>query len=150
MSMFNPDTFLDQETVAANDTSIIPCPVGDYPLTIVKLKPRPWAKRDDPTVNGVALDVTFEVNDEEVKVTCQRDKVTVKMGVMLDMTDDGKLDEGKGKNVALGRLREAVSLNNPGEKFSFNMLLGRMLMGRITHRADGEDIFPEVKAVTKL
>lgn len=149
--MFDPNQFLDKEITSANDTKIIPCPVGDHEMTITKLKPRAWAKKDDPTVNGVALDVFCEVDNPDVRNICKRDEVIVKHGIMLDMDETGQeLATGPGKNVGLGRLREAVGLNNDNEAFSFNMLIGRRLLGKVSHRLEGEDIFAEVKTVAKL
>jgi hypothetical protein len=62
---------------------------------------------------------------------------------MLDLDPNGGLDMAEGKNVGLGRLREALGLNDPTESFSFNMLPGRMAKVRVGHREDSRD--PEIK-----
>jgi len=69
---------------------------------------------------------------------------------MLDLDSQGRVDMSKGKNIGLGRLREAVGKNNEGEQFSFSMLPGLMAKIAVTHRINGEDTFAEVKAVAKL
>ena len=79
-----------------------------------------------------------------------RDKVTVRQGIMLDITDSGGLDMGKGRNIGLGRLREAIGLNTPGQPFSFSMVAGRVAKVNVSHRIDGENIYAEVKGVAKL
>lgn len=150
MSMFNPDTFLAQTIDQANDTKVVPCPPGEFTAFIKDFKARPWTSKKDPSMSGVALDVTWTVDSAEVKTLLDRDEVTVKQGIMLDMTEQGSLDMGKGKNVGLGRLREALGLNVPGQAFSFAMLTGQAAKITVTHRVDGEDVYAEVKMVTKL
>ena len=68
---------------------------------------------------------------------------------MLDLAATGGLDMSEGKNVALGRLREALGLNDPSQSFSFHQLPGLMGRVNVTHRVVGEDTFADVKAVTK-
>lgn len=148
--MFNPDQFLDMQIAEANSTSLTPVPVGEYVAVCTEVKCRQWQKKDDPSVAGLALDLQWELDDANVKALLERDKITVKQGIMLDLTESGGLDMGKGKNVGLGRLREAVGLNTPGQPFSFSMLNGRVAKVSVKHRIDGEQIFAEVKAVAKM
>ena len=56
---------------------------------------------------------------------------------------------GKGKNVGLGRLREAADLNVPGAPFSFAMFEGRPVKVSVKHRVVDDRIFDEVKAVAE-
>lgn len=148
--MFDPSQFLEQQTSEANDTKLVPIPVGEYTAIVEKVEARQWRKKDDPSVSGVALDNIWEIDDAALKQLLGRDKITVKQGIMLDLTETGGLDMGKGKNVALGKLREAVGLNTPGMPFAPSMLVGRAAKIRVEHRIDGENIYSEVKAVTKL
>ena len=150
MSLFNPEQFLDMQVTEANDTKIIPIPVGEYMAVVKEVKIRPWQSKKDPSVAGIALDLVWTIDDAGVKQLLGRDEVNTKQGIMLDMTDAGGLDLGKGRNVSLGRLREAVGLNTPGQPFSFGMLTGRGAKVKIDHRIDGETIYAEVKAVAKL
>jgi hypothetical protein len=146
--MFNPDQFLDATITDANDTKIVPVPIGEYIAVVSEVKARQWKKRDDPSQGGLALDVTWDIDDAGVKQALGRDKVTVKQGLMLDFTESGGLDMGKGKNIGLGRLREAVDLNKPGQPFAPNMLVGRVAKVAVSHRIDGDAIYSEVKSVT--
>lgn len=148
--MFNPDTFLETSVTEANDTKLIPVPVGEYNAVITDVKARQWQGKADPSKSGVALDLQWEIDDVNVKALLDRDKVTVKQGVMLDMSDSGGLDMGKGKNVSLGKLREAVGLNEPGRAFAFSQLLGQMAKVKVDHRIDGENIYAEVKQVARI
>lgn len=150
MTTFDPNQFLDMQVTDSNDTKVVPVPVGEYVAVAEDVKVRSWSKRDDPSVAGLALDIVWVIDDQQVKEFLGRDKVTVKQGVMLDLKDDGGLDMGKGKNVGLGRLREAVDLNKPGVPFAFSFITGRAAKISVKHRVDGEDIYAEVKGVAKL
>ena len=150
MSAFDPDQFLAQTVEQANDNKIVPCPAGEFMGYVKDFKARQWTSKKDPSNSGVALDITWSIDDQGVKQLLDRDEVTVKQGIMLDMTEQGGLDMGKGKNVGLGRLREALGLNVPGQAFSIPMLSGRVAKLTVAHRVDGEDIYAEVKMVAKV
>lgn len=146
--MFNAEQFLDMRIDEGNSTEVIPVPVGEYTAVIKEVKVKTWAKRDDPSITGVTLDVVWVLDSPEVAALLARKEVTVKQGVMLDLTESGSLDMGKGRNVSLGRLREAVGKNGPG--FAFSQLPGLLAKVAVTHRVDGDRIFPEVRSVAKL
>lgn len=148
--MFNPEQFLDTQVTEANDTKTIPVPVGEYTALIEEVKCRQWQSKKDPSMSGLTLDITWSIDDQNVKELLGRDKVTARQGIMLDITESGTMDMGKGRNVGLGRLREAVNLNTPGQPFTFSMLPGRVAKVNVTHRVDGDQIFAEIKSVAKL
>ena len=148
--MFNPDQFLDMQIEGQNDTKIIPVPAGEYTAMIEEVKVRQWQSKADPLKSGLTLDVQWSIDDASVKELLGRDKVTVKQGIMLDLTDAGGLDMGKGRNIGLGRLREALDLNQPGRPFSFTMLTGRVGRVSVSHRIADDNIFAEVKQVARM
>jgi hypothetical protein len=153
VSQFDPNTFLDITTEGANSTVSVPVPAGEYIAFIEDIKARAWTSKDDPTKAGMALDIIWNIDDAGVKQLLERDKVTVKQGIMLDVTEEGGLDMGKGKNVTLGRLREATGLNNAGQPFGFKMLPGKAARIKVEHRVDPKNpeiIYAEVKAVAKV
>lgn len=147
--MFDPNQFLETTTTEANDTKVIPVPVGEYIATVKEVKARQWTSKDQ-TKTGVTLDVIWDIDSAPVRELLGRDTVTCQQGVMLDVTDSGSLDLGKGRNVGLGRLREALNLNTPGQPFSFQMLPSRVAKIRVEHDVVGEDIYARVKAVAKI
>lgn len=150
MAQFDPNTFLDMTTEDANSTVSIPVPAGEYLAIVEKVEARPWQSSKDPSKSGMTLDVTWNIDDANVKQLLEREKVTVRQGIMLDLTETGGLDMGKGKNVSLGRLRAALDLNQPGQPFGFRMLEGRVGRVVVSHRQDDKDperIYAEVKAV---
>jgi hypothetical protein len=146
---FDPQAFLDSSITTANDTKVVPVPIGEFQGVIEKVIPRQWSSKDN-TQSGVALDVFWLIEDQGVKEYLGRETVTCKQGIMLDLTSQGGLDTAKGKNIGLGRLREAVGLNEEGRAFSFSMLPGMGAKVTVSHRINGEDTFAEVKAVAKL
>lgn len=146
---FDAQSFLDATVSSANDTEIIPVPVGEYFGIIDKVAPRQWQSKDG-TKSGIALDIIWLVEDAGVKQQLGRETVTCKQGIMLDLNTSGGLDLSKGKNIGLGRLREAIGKNEEGQPFSFSMLPGLTAKISVTHRVSGEDTFAEVKAVAKM
>ena len=148
--MFSPEQFLDMQTTESNDTKVIPVPVGEYLAVVKEVKVRPWQSKSDPSKAGIALDVQWTIDDANVKALLGREEVNVKQGVMLDLTEGGGgLDMGKGRNISLGRLREATGLNTPGMPFAVTMLTGRLAKVKVEHRVDGDNLYAEVKQVTR-
>ena len=147
--MFDANAFLESSVSTSNDTKIVPVPVGEYQGIIEKVLPRQWQSKDG-SQTGIALDVFWLVEDANVKQYLGRDVVTVKQGIMLDTTPAGALDTSKGKNIGLGRLREAVGKNQDGQAFSFAMLPGLAARISVTHRVTDTDVYAEIKGVAKL
>lgn len=146
----DPASFLDLQVTGANDTKLVPIPVGEYLGITGEAEVTAWASKDDPTKSGLKVSMMISIEDDTAKAVTGRDKLTVKYDCMLDIMPDGKsLDMGKGKNVGLGRLREALNLNDPSEPFSFRKLSGRPLKVMIGHREYKGDFFADVKAVTR-
>lgn len=154
-SAFDPKLFLDMQTNEATSTVRVPIPPKEYLAVISKVDTSKWTKRDDPSVFGLRLDVTYDIDDADVKALLGRDKISVAQGIMLDLTPQGGLDYSKGKNVTLGRLREACGVNTPGQSFSFRMLEGRPLKVVIGHKpseapgAQSGDVYENVVGFVK-
>lgn len=146
---FDPTTFLDQTVTGASSTSSEPVPEGEYQAILEKLDVKPWASRDGATA-GLKLELVWDILDEAVKATLGRTKVTSRQSIMLDLTESGAMDMGKGKNVGVGRLREATNMNDPKKPFSFGMLVGQMAKVGVKHRVYEGNIFDEVKAVARI
>lgn len=146
---FDADSFLNSAISGSNSTKIIPCPQGEFFAVIEKLAAR-QTQSTDGTQTRVILDVIWLVEDDGARQATGREQVQVKQGIFLDLDAQGGVDMSEGKNVQLGRLREALGLNG-GEAFSFNMLPGRTAKILVSHRPDpkdAENVFADVKAVT--
>ena len=146
MTTFDPNTFLNMTVEETNDTKIIPCPAGEYLAVAEKVDIKSWAARDGSS-SGLKVEILWDIADENVKAMLGRDSVKVQQQQMLDLTDTGNLDMAKGKNVGLGRIREALGLNVAGQPFSFGMIQGRMAKVIVSHRAVGEDLYAEIKKI---
>lgn len=149
---FDADSFLNSSVSGSNSTKVIPCPQGEFPAVIEKVGARQVQSKDGSETR-IVLEVSWLVEDDGAKQATGREQVTVKQGLFLDLLPNGGLDMAEGKNVGLGRLREALGLNSPSEAFSFNMLPGRMAKIAVTHRDDPKDAenkFADVRAVVAL
>jgi hypothetical protein len=135
--MFDADSFMNSVVSDANETRIVPCPVGEYPATITAIEPKTGSTEKG---QWASLNVTVAIEgDPTVKQITGLDKKLVRGSVFLDLNDAGTgLATGPGKNVQLGRLREAAGLNVPGQPFQPSMLLGRSIRVRVTNRPDSK------------
>lgn len=154
-SLFNPEMFMESAIQGANDTKITPCPVGEWPAIVEDVKVQAIEVKDGENAGDVTgkLNVFWITEDPEVVRVTGRPKVRVRQEMFLDLTEDGSgLDMGKGKNVRLGKLREAVGLNNPSVPFMFRQLIGQYGIIKTGQRADKKDssiIYDEVLAVRR-
>lgn len=147
MSTFNPDTFLNTETSDANATAYTPVPEGEFQAAIKAVKPRVL------TDGRAVLDITWSVDDEVARQETGMAEPSVRQTIWLDTTESGGLDFGKGKNVGLGRLREAVGQNQAGKPWAPGMLVGQVAKVKVGHSIDKRDnvtINADVKAVLPL
>lgn len=141
--MINADTFSNLVVTESMDTAVQQVPVGDRPGYIKAQKLRQQGEY-------WLLDLTWVVTDQESKDVTGREEPTVRQSIFIDFTAEGGLDSGKGKNVQLGKLREAVNQNQKGKPWSPGMLIGCTGMLNIQHRVDKNgDPQAEVKGVAK-
>ena len=113
MATFDANSFLDQQIEGKTSTERILVEPGEYPAFVSDVKSatgfseknnEPWAR----------LDVIFEIEDENQKARTGKSRILMTYGVMLELDDnepDG-LAKGRGKNVKLGKLREALGKND--------------------------------------
>lgn len=146
---FDPNTFLNTTFEEVNDTKSTPVPAGEYLAISDKVEIKPWASKDGSS-SGIKLEIVWDIQDDNVKALLGRDSVKCTQQQMLDLTDTGALDMGKGKNIGLGRIREALDLNVAGQPFSFGMIQGRMAKVVVSHRTSGEDLYAEIKRIAKV
>lgn len=149
-SNFDPASFLDA-TISEPTTKRNPLPAGqDFVGTIGEPKSRTWQGKKDPTQSGVVIDVPIEVDMSaypNVKVGAT--KVTLVDGIMLNLTDDGAIDNSPGKNGKLRRYREALGMNEAGTPFSFRAIQGRQIRVKIKHEVYEGETYDRVDSVAK-
>lgn len=150
--MFDPNQFLSETIVGSNDTRYIPVPQGEYPAIIKSVAARQMPSKADPSKQVTVTDIVYEIDDSTVREVTGLDNPTVRQSVFLDLTPQGKLDMSKGKNIGLGKLRDALGLNDPSKPFSFADLPGRAAIIAVEHtpgKNEGE-VYANVSKVGKL
>jgi hypothetical protein len=152
MSAFDPTLFLDA-TITEASTKRNPIPAGTDVVGIIgEVKARQWAKRDDPTKTGVAMDVPVEFDltaYPNVKAAVGADKITLTDSIMLDLTESGTIDTAPGQNSKLRRYREALGMNQDGQPFSFRAMSGRQIKCKISHRTYEGEVYDQIEGVAK-
>ncbi len=147
MSTFDPALLEETIIDVANATSALVVPEGEYTgliddytfrdKIITKFGPR------------VPLDIYWSIDDADLRKKFDRDIVTVKQSLLLEVNENDSLAVGPGQNPALGRLRAALNLNGKG--FSFPKFKGagpaRVL---VIHRVVDADTYSEIKKVVPM
>lgn len=144
-SAFDPNVFLNQEVMGANEVKYTPVPIGEYQAYIDDLTTDSY--EDQPI-----LVVHYAILSEELKATLGLEKPTVQDRIFLDMNPDGSIAFGPNKNVRLGRTREAVGQNDPKKKWNFNMLRGAgpvAIMVEHKYNKAGEGPFANITRVAR-
>lgn len=147
---FDMEQFMNTTLEGVNSTEVPQLQPGEYIGVLGKPKGDEIQGRKDPSKTYLKLSVPVSIDvPADQRETVGRDKTTVTYDLMLDRTPSGGIDMGQGKNVGLGRLREATDLNKPGTSFSFAMLEGRPVKVRIEHELYNGKAFAKVRAVSK-
>ena len=74
-------------------------------------------------------------------------ELTLTDRAFLDLTPQGSIDNGKGKNRQQRAYRDACSMNKPGEPFSWRMLQGKVVKVKVSHELYNEAIQERVSAI---
>lgn len=156
MSIFDPDSFLNQTVDSDFETRRRDVPEGDYKGYVKKVTPV-----EVNTKNGTKyqLALIWVVDDESARMATGLDEPTVQQKVWLDLDENGNLKSGPNANVQLGRIRAAVGQNKAGKKWSIPMLEGAAATIHVGTRTVNEDrdgnpldepmVFTEVSRVAK-
>lgn len=150
MSLFDKETFLSAEVTGANDTTYPTIPPGEYPAIAKKLDSRQFPGTQDPTKIYTSLDIIWAIDDVGVKEATGLPEPTCRQSIFLDLNEAGQLDMREKKNVQLGRLREALGLNDPEKAFSFAQIAGQPAIVRIEHSPNKNDPENPYSNVTKV
>lgn len=156
MSAFDAATFLDAQTKEQNEKRpTIPSenpedPNGLYTAVIGEIKAdsgtigkgdnagKPWISmviplklQLPPTVQAIGLPAEFQLTDR----------------VFLDLTEQGALDNSKGKNRGQRTYREATNMNKAGDVFAWRMLTGKVVKVKLAHELYNNNIVEKVATV---
>jgi hypothetical protein len=149
-SAFSPEMFLDMELNEPTERRA-PLPIGDYTAVIGDVKARPWQGKADPTKTGIAWDVplTVDVPAEYQSELGLPATLQFKDSVMLDLTDNGTIDNSKGKNRQLRAYRDALDMNKVGDSFSARKMVGGIVKVKVGHELYQENIVERINGVAK-
>lgn len=140
---FDPNTFLNTEVSGAMETKypLIPESQEGYRAVVKKVDGRVEKVTKGPNVgkDQPICDVTFVVDDEGVRQQLQMPEPTIRMSLFLDMNAAGQLELGTGKNIQLGRLREALGQNDPNTPWTFSKLVGGACKIKVKHSPNEKD-----------
>jgi hypothetical protein len=152
MNTFNAEQFMGTTTKDVHETKIITVPDGVYKGQITKLDFRTIAAKDT-NPERIIMEVLWEIldSDGKLKKITGLEKNTVRQSIWLDM-HEGKLEVGPGKNIGLGRLREAVGQNKPGKEWAPSHLNQQMATIQVKGQLNKMDneIYAQVSRVSKL
>jgi len=155
---FDPKAFMDTTVTGAMETKFPKIPenkdgykayIKDYDGRVAKYKD----KQTGADTEAPVLDVTWVIDDEGVRNETGLPEPTIRQSLFLDLNSAGQLELGTGKNIQLGRLREALGQNDPAKPWSFSMLRGATAKVAIKHapnQKDPNDPYVNVAGVTKL
>lgn len=130
---FNPESFLNSDIADANDTVEPELPRDEYEGQVDSINPRVIHPRSggDPRL---LVEVVWELDDDKIQAIFDR-SIKVRQTLFIDTVGGptGAIATGKGKNVQLGRLREALRQNQAGKPWNWQMLIGQRAMVTAAH-----------------
>lgn len=133
---FDLDSLMEATITESNSTSLKPLPADDLPGVIDKVK-LSQGEKDGKT--WVRMDVIYDVTCPAACEATGLEEPKALQAVFLDINPNGTLDNAEGKNIGLGRLREATGLNVPGQPFNFSMLEGKPVVVKIKNEPNKSD-----------
>lgn len=136
LSSFDPETFMRSAQVDGElSTQTTPIPEGTYRGQIESVKPEVIETKAG---KRVILRVNWELLDDSLKSMLERERVFIRQDIWLDLDSNGKIDQGKGKNVDLGRLRDALGRNSQAGN-PFEGLVQSLAVVKTSVRSDAND-----------
>lgn len=159
MSAFDAQQFLDSTTTEAGEKRENLPQSQEYIAEITDIDARSsQGKKEtnrDQTYLFFDYPMTIWLKDEypDLAAKIGIDKITMKHGVSVDVTERGAIDWSKGKNNGLRILREATGTNVAGQPWNPRMLVGRRVRVSLKLREWPEgsgNWLEDVKAIAKV
>lgn len=150
MSTFDASNFLNTTYTTATATAYVPVPEGVHNAIVGQIDVREGKGKDNKPY--YQLIVPFLIDSAEVRELLSRDEVKMTHRIFLDV-ENGVLATGPGRNVQLGRLREALGCNDEGQEFTLSMLTGKAAKVSVKHRAHTEragEVVAEIDEIGSL
>lgn len=156
MSQFDPQAFLDAQQNEVNEKRpTLPVENPDSPDSLftavigeISTATGTIGKGDKQGQPWISMIVPLRI---QVPASLQAGgippEITLTDRAFLDLTAQGGIDNGKGKNRQQRAYREATGMNRPGEPFAWRMLQGKVVKVKISHELYNEQIQERVAAV---
>lgn len=144
-SAFNPDVFLQTNYEEPTSTASVLLPKDDYVGIIKELVPRQVQGTKDPSKYYLFLDFQVEIGTPpQLREELGRDISRIRHSVSVELVEGSNaIDMSKGKNVQLGRIRDAAGQNESGKSWSPAMLNNAMVKVSVIQDPSEKD--PQVK-----
>lgn len=155
--IFDPSQFLDSTTTEAGEKRDNLPTDRPYNAELGEVSAKSVQGKKDATQTylffeyPVVIDLKGEYPDIAAKIGV--DKVTMKYGCSVDLTESGAMDWSKGRNTGLRILREATGTNVAGQPWSARMLTGRRVQVLLKLREYPEgsgNLLEDVKSIAKV
>ena len=149
---FDPVKFLQTEVQGKMETKYPSVPAGTYRAMVDNLKGRSQ-KNDDGSDPTPILDIYWTIDDAALKEKLGMEKISVRQSCFLDLSPEGAILRGEGKNIALGKVREAIGQNWEDKPWAPHMLKGAVASITVTNAPnpkDPESPYSNVQSVSKL
>lgn len=153
-SAFDPQAFLDA-TIDTPNEKRPPLPVenpaspdGLYTAIIGEVKMNSGEK-DGKVWLQAAVPLTIDVPGQLQDALHLRPQLTLTDRVFIDLTPQGTIDGAPGANRRQRLYRDATNLNNPGDKFSWRMLQGKVVKVKVSHELYNDAIQERVANVLR-
>lgn len=140
-SAFSPDIFLQTNYQETTSTVASLLPKDTYVGIIKDLVPRQVQGTKDTTKWYLFMDFNVEIGTPAaLKEELGRDISKIRHSVGVELIEGSNaIDMGKGKNVQLGRIRDAAGQNVSGQAWAPGMLNGAMVKVDVTQEPSDKD-----------
>lgn len=139
-SLFDTDNFLSGSAGGTLSTERTLIPANTYPNASIKdltVKTGTIANGERAGEAWVRLNVVWQIDSQELRDSLSRANVLITQGFMLDVTESGELDTGKGKNIRLGKLKKALGMNDGETKWMD--FIGKYATIQVGHGVNSKD-----------
>lgn len=156
VSAFDPNAFLDAQINEVNEkrpplpTENPEDPNGLYTALIGEITTASGeiGKGDRAGQPWISMVVPLQIQvPPAVQALGLPPMLTITDRAFLDLTPQGGLDNGKGKNRQQKAYRDATGMNVPGQTFAWRMLQGKVVKVKINHELYNEAIQERIGAV---
>lgn len=144
IAMFNPDQFLATAVQGVLDTQRKPLPAVEFNGFIKEIKKPEVVKTKKG--DSILMEIPIQIDCAQYEQELGYSSSVRSYKCWLDINAVGNLDMGTGKNIDLGKIREAVGQNGP-EEWTVTNLVGAPIRVQIKHREHEGKIYDEISAV---